>query len=270
MIIARIFPPQSNMYVEWKNLFTGWGDKMDAFGLMHLFSVWVLTASGIVLRLDLADRYVYWEYTNWQDGFLRLVLSSILFLFVLRPNFYWHPGVHKLEMEQIFQHGIIALLFLMIGAFTKDVSMDLIIGLSPYFIAFFGGLLIYQLPLEFEKMNGEWIVADWDQKVYHLSLSTILIFLSVGIGSWLDDPIISTAAMVATPFPFIALFWQNHHRHLQRARFYPIFILAMFLCVRMPWFLVPLTILFFLIRTVNYFRYGIVYPSFGVDFTENN
>ena len=92
--------------------------------------------------------------------------------------------------------------------------------------------------------------------------------ISILIGILLDDPIVSTAGMVALPFAAIALIWRSHVRHLQRARFYPIFIFAMFLCVRAPWFLIPLAVLFFVLRTVNYFRYGIVHPSFGVDFLE--
>jgi hypothetical protein len=88
------------------------------------------------------------------------------------------------------------------------------------------------------------------------------------LGIILEDPIASTAAAVALPFSAIALIWPNHVRHLQRVRFYPLFIFAMFLCVRAPWFLIPLGVLFFLLRTINYFRYGIVHPSFGVDFLE--
>ena len=47
-----------------------------------------------------------------------------------------------------------------------------------------------------------------------------------------------------------------------------LFTFAMFLSVRAAWFLVPLAVLFFTLRMVNYFRYGIVHPSFGVDFLE--
>ena len=77
-------------------------------------------------------------------------------------------------------------------------------------------------------------------------------------------------ALLTIPFAIIALIWPSHVRHLQRARFYPLFIFAMFLCVRAPWFLIPLAILFFSIRTVNYLRYGIVHPSFGVDFLDEH
>jgi len=38
----------------------------------------------------------------------------------------------------------------------------------------------------------------------------------------------------------------------------------MFSCVRAPWFLIILGLLFFTIRSINYLKYGIIYPSFGV------
>ncbi|MGY8783049.1 MAG: hypothetical protein ACKVHA_06530, partial [Fidelibacterota bacterium] len=66
-----------------------------------------------------------------------------------------------------------------------------------------------------------------------------------------------------------ALIWPNHVRHLQRARFYPVFTFSMFLCVRAPWFIIPLLVLFFILRTINYLRLGITYPSFAVDFLED-
>ena len=94
--------------------------------------------------------------------------------------------------------------------------------------------------------------------------------ITIILGISLDDPVVSTAGAVSIPFAIIALIWPSHVRHLQRARFYPLFIFAMFLCVRAPWFLIPLAILFFSIRTVNYLRYGIVHPSFGVDFLDEH
>ena len=101
-------------------------------------------------------------------------------------------------------------------------------------------------------------------------MSVGLMVLAMLLGIVLEDPVASTSAAVSIPFPLIALIWPDHVRHLQRARFYPIFTFAMFLCARAAWFLIPLGILFFLLRTINYFRYGIVHPSFGVDFLEED
>ena len=138
----------------------------------------------------------------------------------------------------------------------------------PYLTAFLSGLLVFQFILEFDQTKGVWFNFHWDNKELYLSLSVLSMSIAILIGILFDDPVVSTAGMVALPFAAIALIWPSHVRHLQRARFYPIFIFAMFLCVRAPWFLIPLAVLFFVLRTVNYFRYGIVHPSFGVDFLE--
>ena len=98
--------------------------------------------------------------------------------------------------------------------------------------------------------------------------SVILMLVALLFGIYLDDPILSSAAAVSLPFPLIVLIWPNHVRHLQRARVFPIFTFAMALCIRVPWFFFPLGLMFFVIRTINYFRFGIVYPSFAVDFLE--
>ena len=113
-------------------------------------------------------------------------------------------------------------------------------------------------------------MVSWEQKLKFLSLSIFLMSITIILGIALDDPVVSTAGAVSIPFAIIALIWPSHVRHLQRARFYPLFIFAMFLCVRAPWFLIPLAILFFSIRTVNYLRYGIVHPTFGVDFLDEH
>ena len=100
--------------------------------------------------------------------------------------------------------------------------------------------------------------------------SCILYIFSVVVGFYLDDPLLSTVSMVNLPFSFVALVFNSHVRHLQRARFYPIMISCLFLCVRATWFILPLLVLFVTFRTVNYFKYGIVYPSFGVDWDESS
>ena len=129
----------------------------------------------------------------------------------------------------------------------------------------YGNLSSNRKNLKEVKKNFE----KWDDKELYFSLAFVSLLIALIIGFKYDDPFISTASAVAIPFSIFALIWPNHIRHLHRLRFYPIFIFAMFLCVRVPWFIIPLIILFIAIRIINYFRYGIVYPSFGVDFDED-
>ena len=128
--------------------------------------------------------------------------------------------------------------------------------------------MVFQFILKLEEDKGTWNNFNWENKFRYLSMSVGFMILAMLLGIFLEDPVVSTAAAVSIPFPLIALIWPNHVRHLQRARFYPLFTFAMFLSVRAAWFLVPLVVLFFTLRMVNYFRYGIVHPSFGVDFLE--
>ena len=86
------------------------------------------------------------------------------------------------------------------------------------------------------------------------------------MGFQFDDPVASTVSTVYLPFILVALIMPAHLRHLQRARIYGVFIPAVFLVVRFPWFLIPLCTLFFLLRLYHYFRFNIVYPTFGVDY----
>jgi len=144
------------------------------------------------------------------------------------------------------------------------------LSIVPYVLSFLSCLLVFQFILELEEDKGTWNNLNWENKLGYLSMSVVFMVLAMLLGISLEDPVASTAAAVALPFSAIALIWPDHVRHLQRARFYPLFIFAMFLCVRAPWFLVPLAVLFFLLRIVNYFRYGIVHPSFGVDFLEED
>ena len=92
-----------------------------------------------------------------------------------------------------------------------------------------------------------------------------LTILTSFIGYINDDPMVSTIAAVYSPFPIVALIFPSAIRHIQRCQMYVIFVPAMFLSVRFPWFLIMVTLLFWLLRYYNYFRFGEIKPSFKVD-----
>jgi len=124
--------------------------------------------------------------------------------------------------------------------------------------------LIFEFKLKYDQTKKDWEVDSWDNKTYYFSISLLLLITSTAMGKLLEDPIISTVSMVSLFFPAVTLIWPNHVRHIKRVQFYPLFTLAMFTCVRAPWFLILLGLLFFTIRSVNYLKYAIIYPSFGV------
>ncbi|MDP6168453.1 MAG: hypothetical protein QF780_00460 [Candidatus Marinimicrobia bacterium] len=287
MIIEKIVPVGSQNHMRWKDFFSNIGKKADSQGWIQLFSIWTLTVAGIVLSMDIQDRYVYWDWDGWIVGLVKLMIVSIVFISILNPKKIWTVGKKRLNIKEIFTHGVVGVILLLLGwidigmieAISKGKLESMVmvtyliysaLSIVPYVLSFLSCLLVFQFILELEEDKGTWNNLNWENKLGYLSMSVVFMVLAMLLGISLEDPVASTAAAVALPFSAIALIWPDHVRHLQRARFYPLFIFAMFLCVRAPWFLVPLAVLFFLLRTVNYFRYGIVHPSFGVDFLEED
>ena len=278
MLIEKIIPVGSDLYSVWSGYFSELGKKIDSQGWVQLFSIWTLTVGGIVLSMDLSDRYIYWEWSGWIEGFIKLLIASIVFLFILKPNGMWTAGTKRLKIKEFLIHSVIGSILLVFGFFDLEMFIELheseieflhvLLSLFSYVLSFLSCLIVFQFILELEEDKGTWNNFNWEHKFEYLSISVGFMALAMFLGIFLEDPVASTAAAVSIPFPLIALIWPNHVRHLQRARFYPLFTFAMFLSVRAAWFLVPLAVLFFTLRMVNYFRYGIVHPSFGVDFLE--
>ena len=278
MLIEKIIPVGSDLYSVWSGYFSELGKKIDSQGWVQLFSIWTLTVGGIVLSMDLSDRYIYWEWSGWIEGFIKLLIVSIVFIFILKPNEMWTAGTKRLNIKEFLIHSVIGSILVVFGLFdlemiigpyeSKIEFLHVLLSLISYVFSFLSCLIVFQFILELEEDKGTWNNFNWEHKFEYLSISVGFMALAMLLGIFLEDPVASTAAAVSIPFPLIALIWPNHVRHLQRARFYPLFTFAMFLSVRAAWFLVPLAVLFFTLRMVNYFRYGIVHPSFGVDFLE--
>ena len=90
MLIEKIFPQKSNSYISLNNIFVKIGLKIDEIGLIQLFSLWTLTVSGLVLKMGLNDRYVYWEWNNWMIGLAKLLFVTLVFVFFLNPKKLWN------------------------------------------------------------------------------------------------------------------------------------------------------------------------------------
>lgn len=285
MILEKIVPVDSQPYLRYKQIFSIMGEKSDSQGWVQLFTIWTLTVAGIVLSMDMQDRYVYWEWNGWMVGLVKLMIVSVVFIAFLNPKKIWTVGTKRLKLNEVLIHCVVGTILLLFGWMDLDMieanskgefeSSIIVVyliysalSIVPYVFSFLSCVLVFQYILELEEDTGTWTNSNWENKFRYLSISVVSMVFAMLLGIVLEDPVASTAAAVAIPFSAIALIWPNHVRHLQRARFYPLFIFAMFLCVRAPWFLIPLGVLFFLLRTINYFRYGIVHPSFGVDFLE--
>lgn len=268
MLIARVAPPGSKQYYHARRIAEKLSPALDTLEPLQWFAVWTMVVAGIVFNSGQVDRFVYWDWSGWFDGFIRITLTTLIFHFGLFKTGFWRVGRMRLDINSIFSHAGWGCILFLIGATGIDFSFSVFLGMIPYIAGFLGGLLIFQFPLELDTEKDRWNVTIWDDKFLMFALSTALFGFSAFVGYQLDDPLSSTVSMVVLPFPLVALIWPDHVRHIQRSQFYPLFIFSMFICVRAPWFLVPLGILFFGLRSLNYLRYGIIHPSFGVDHEE--
>ena len=263
MIIARLIPKGSPKYQIIKNDIKVYADLLEKYNIINLFAVWTMTVSGFSYMLGHVDRYSYWDWSGYVDGIIRLVLATTVFYITSKKDI-WKRSDNRLGYFDLLNNFIIGSVCFLIGAVNMMFAEVSILGVVPYFSAIAAGILIYEFKIIYDQKNEDWKINNWDNKVKYLFISLLLMILSTIIGYKLDDPIISTVSMVSLFFPAVALMWPSHVRHIKRLQFYPLFILAMFSCVRAPWFLIILVFLFFTIRSINYLKYGIIYPSFGV------
>ena len=142
--------------------------------------------------------------------------------------------------------------------------MEVIKNYTPYLLFYIAVWLVFSIE-SIQQDDKSFEIAGSSPRIRNLVGSTILIVFGSVMGFQFDDPVASTVSTVYLPFLLVALIMPVHIRHLQRARIYGVFIPAIFLVVRFPWFLIPLCTLFFLLRLYHYFRFNIVYPTFGVD-----
>ena len=154
---------------------------------------------------------------------------------------------------------------LLLGSIGLQFSMDVIKNFVPYLLFYISVWLVFSIEL-IGKDDKSISIAGSSPRILNLVFSTLFIIVGSIIGFHFDDPVASTVSTVYLPFLIVALIMPVHVRHLQRARIYGVFIPAVFLTVRFPWFLIPLWALFFLLRLYHYFRFNIVYPTFGVDY----
>ncbi|MBL7014099.1 MAG: hypothetical protein ISR83_06735 [Candidatus Marinimicrobia bacterium] len=271
MLVARLIPFTGKSYKKYSECSAKYDACIDSKNPLQLFGLWGIIVSGMSFGVAFSDRYSYWSNSGWMlEGPMLIVLTAI-YILLLRPRKIIDITVAPNNLTSSVKFSVFSIIMFVIGAMvssTHTLNMTIFLGVIPYVLSFLGGAFIFALPIQLNGKKGVWDVSNWHQKKSVLMQSFILMLSGMLSGFYLDDPIISTVSMIALPFPLIAYLYPAHIRHIQRARFFPMFILLMFLSVRIPWFLIPLAVLFFLLRTFYYFRYGIIYPSFGVDHEE--
>ena len=130
----------------------------------------------------------------------------------------------------------------------------------PYIIAFIAVYLYYPLSINAEKLDSRDLMSDLNRIP---SISFVLLTISTIIAYFINDPVFSTAGAIIIPFYLVSLIFPRAE-HILRSFKYPLFILAIFIGVRLPWLLFALFFNFTLIRLYNYFRFGIIEPTLKV------
>ena len=130
----------------------------------------------------------------------------------------------------------------------------------PYIIVFIAVFLYYPLSINAEKLDSRDLMSDLNRIP---SISFVLLTISTIIAYFINDPVFSTAGAIIIPFYLVSLIFPRAE-HILRSFKYPLFILAIFIGVRLPWLLFALFFNFTLIRLYNYFRFGIIEPTLKV------
>jgi len=242
-------------------------DKFMSFKPVTWFGFWTVFVAGIATFNGAMDQYHYWDWSHGLIGILSLiVITFILAVFLLKPERIIFEET-RLTVTMTVRFALVGAILFLIGWGTNP--MEGFVPLIPYLAGYLSLVLVNTVNIEKDMETQKSYILSYQVKNQRLAFGLVLMIIGLVAGSWLNDPVISTAAAVSLPFLVIALL-MKHVRHLQRAKFYPIFIMAMFVSMREPWLLIPLGVLFYLLRFYHYFRYEIIYPTFGVEMDEES
>ena len=256
MLLARYAPVGSQRYEKLVQSIKSF-DKVIEWIPAQLFGIWTVFVAGIAAGKATANRFYFWDWSDWWIGTFGLIAIMIVF-YLLSKKFksfaYKNEDISlKTRVYNVFMALVVfQIAFIIFGNYS---IFNAILYVLPYFAIY----LIHTIKID--KNHGS-ISNELNKHVKTLT-ATILVIIAAIIGYIIDDPVLSTASIVTLPFLLVLLFGK-HVRHLERAKFYSIFIFAVFVVSREAWYLVSILLLFFVLRSYNYLRYQKVYPTFGV------
>ena len=261
MLAEKYFPKGTARYQFLSELF----QKLDSFSTLkpeRWFGVLAMVLAGANVAGHVENRWLYWDWSTFS-----YFLGAIMVMAIVLDNFMFRFLLFSQKVNSIKSGSFMFLIgFFLFLLGTLPSGFDLLVfayGL-PYFVFFVVAHLTYAIPIV-ENGKGRKFAPEKNQMIIPLAVTVGLSILTATAGVINDDPIISTISSVYLPFALVALIFPAAVRHLQRCRAYVIFIPLMFLSVRFPWFLIPILLLFWVLRHYNYFRHGTVSPSFKVD-----
>ena len=256
MLLARYAPVGSQRYEKLAQASKSL-DKIMEWLPAQWFSIWIVIVAGVANGKLYVNKNYFWDYSDWKIGLFIFIMVFVV-IGILGFKFKFLPVQNISATFKSIKYHIL-LVFALFWA-GNSISNAINVGDSViYIMAYFALFLTHTIKI---NESGQLIISQKNKSI-KTGISIVLLLISGIIGYFLNDPVLSTASVVSLPFLIVLLFGK-HVRHLERAKFYPIFIFAMFVTSREAWFLIPLLLLFFILRSYNYLRYQKVYPTFGV------
>ncbi len=260
MLLARYAPVGSQRY---KNLAQKVKslDKLFEWLPAQLFGIWSIFVAGMSAGKAINDRFYFWDWSDWLIGLIGIIVITLIF----------NPLKNKLKIKPLDQidwmkNSKSSLFYTFFGIFLFVIGLLVVFTrnfTNVYYLVAFYSAYILGILLIYTIKNDKHSINDIGQKNILTGFGIFFITGALLLGFMVNDPVLSTTSLVSLPFLIVLLFGK-HIRHLERAKFYPIFIFSMFVSSREAWFLIPLLILFFLLRSYNYLAHQKVYPTFGV------
>lgn len=261
MWIARLLPLGTDRYNSVAGFLKVIDPVMKAKPIEWL-SFWILFGAGVGLRNGQFDRYYFWNFSGWIVPVLICLSLTVVMavIFKNRPNWLAIESRGGALYRRLGIYVLTGLVLLEVGRLGNPSSQ--IIEFLPYLFALVGVYLLFCIPglTGAEETNQS---VDRQRRRYGgPALAATIAAMATGV--MFDDPVISTAAVVFSPFLIVVLA-TTHPRHVQRARIYANFIYGFFISMRAPWLLVLMIVWFFSLRWYNYFRFGITYPKLIIE-----
>lgn len=257
MLLARYAPVGSQRFEKLAQSIKSF-DKVIEWLPAQLFVIWSIFVAGMAAGKAQTDRFYFWDWNDWLIGVIGIIVIIFVF-FLLEKKFKYFPYKDNIiTLESRGYHVFMPLIIFSLG-YILFAGFSTMFYSTIYVLPYFAIYLIHTIKIDKSKN----IISSESEKYVKSLISILLLMIAGVIGFIADDPIISTASIVSLPFLLVLLFGK-HIRHLERAKFYPIFIFAMFVISREAWFLIPVLLLFFILRSFNYLRDQKVYPTFGI------
>ncbi len=265
MWIARLLPEGTSRYASAATLFKSLDWIMD-YRPLEWFTPWIIFAAGVGWRKAVADRYFFWDFSNWGLEVAVALIFGVGFAWFLKNN-------DTLPIDRQLENPLrgftlylgIGIVLFLVGWFGNPLT-GLAVG-YPYFLSILAIMAIFMIPLGKDEKDS-YKILDHKKRISFSAFSFGLSVLVVAIGFMQDEPVISTAAAVYALFPLASLI-APHPRHVRRARLYSVFIFGFFISMRAPWLLIMMFVHFHGMRFYNYFRHGIVSPTLIIEAKED-